>query len=144
MSEFKGKVLLVVNVASKCGYTSVNYDQLGKMLDKHYDDGLRVLLFPCNQFAFQESGSPEQIKGFVCERNPKFELFEKIDVNGSNTHPLFKYLKDSCAGFLTNTVKWNFTKFLIDRDGRPIERYGPNQNPDSFADKVEVLLKSSK
>lgn len=140
MSEFKGKVLLVVNVATKCGYTSSNYDQLGKMLEKHYDNGLRVLLFPCNQFGSQEPGSSDQIKEFACARNPKFDMFEKIKVNGSDTHPLYEYLKKSCPGFLVNAIKWNFTKFLIDRNGNPVTRFGPNEEPNSFAGKVEALL----
>ncbi len=140
MEEYKDKVLLIVNVASKCGYTNTNYDQLGKMLERNYDRGLRVVLFPCNQFASQESGSREQINELVCSRNPRFDLYDKIDVNGSKAHPLYQYLKSTCHGFITNTVKWNFTKFLVDKNGVPVKRFGPNEDPDTFADKVEELL----
>jgi glutathione peroxidase len=140
LSEFKGKVLVIVNVASKCGYTNSNYDQLGKLLDKHYDDGFRVLMFPCNQFGSQEPGNREQINEFACARNPRFEMFDKINVNGSDTHPLYEYLKKTCPGFITNAVKWNFTKFLVDRNGVPVKRFGPNEEPMSFADKIGELL----
>ena len=112
MSEYKGNAVLVVNVATKCGLTQSNYRELGELADKYYDKGLRILCFPCNQFGKQEPGSAEEIESFACEYNPKFIMFEKIDVNGKNQHPLYEFLKKQLTGFITNGIKWNFTKVL--------------------------------
>lgn len=141
LSNYSGQVCLIVNVATKCGYTKKSYDQLAQLVNEHYDKGLRVLLFPCNQFGKQEPGSMEDIQSFACSFNPKFDMFSKINVNGKEAHPLFVYLKSTCPGLITNSIKWNFTKFLIDRNGKPVARYGPNEEPLSFASKVEELLR---
>lgn len=132
--------MLIVNVACQCGYTKNNYQELSDMLDAYYDKGLRVLLFPCNQFGNQEPGPPEQIKEFIHAYSEKFDIFEKVNVNGSDGLPLYKYLKNKCPGTLINAVKWNFTKFLVNRQGIPVARYAPNDAPQSFVEKVKELL----
>ena len=141
MSEYKGKVVLVVNVASKCSFTP-QYKGLEDIYKKYKKQGLEILAFPCNQFNKQEPGTKEQIKSF-CDStySVTFPLFDKIDVNGENTHPLYKFLKKEATGFLwTESIKWNFTKFLIDREGNVITRYGSATKPKSIeADIVEIL-----
>ena len=143
MSTYKGKVVLVVNVASKCGFTP-QYKGLEELYEKYEDKNFVILGFPCNQFHEQEPGSAEEIKSF-CENNYdiSFPLFEKIEVNGENTHPLYKFLKKKATGFLwTESIKWNFTKFLIDKQGNVITRYGSSTKPkDIEADIVELLNK---
>jgi len=142
MSEYKGKVVLVVNVASKCGFTP-QYEGLQKLYETYKKDGLEILAFPCNQFNEQESGTNKEIQKF-CNVNygVTFPLFEKIDVNGENTHPLYKFLKEEATGFMwTKSIKWNFTKFLIDRDGNVITRYGSATKPKSIEDDIVKLLK---
>lgn len=129
LSEFAGKVLLIVNTASACGFTP-QYEGLQELQDKYPDD-LTVLAFPCNQFGAQEKGSEEEIATF-CDLNFKvsFPLFSKIDVNGDGAHPLYKYLTHEEPGILgTEAIKWNFTKFLVGRDGMPIARYAPTTTP---------------
>ena len=126
LSAYKGKTLLVVNVASKCGFTP-QYTGLEALYEKFKDKGLVVLGFPCDQFGHQESGDENEIKNF-CSLNydVKFPLFAKIEVNGANTHPLYKYLKAQAKGLLgSESIKWNFTKFLIDKDGKVMTRYAP-------------------
>ena len=143
LSEYKGKVLLIVNVASKCGYTP-QYAGLQKLYEDYNDKGFVVLAFPCNQFAKQEPGSNEEIKEF-CSTNyhVTFPLFDKIDVNGQNAHPLYKFLTASLPGLMgSKAIKWNFTKFLIDRNGVPYKRYAPAVKPDSLRADIEKLLKN--
>lgn len=141
LSDYSGKVLLVVNVASQCGFTP-QYAGLQKLYEKYQDRGFAVLGFPCNQFGSQEPGTEAEIKNF-CETSfgVKFPLFQKIDVNGPGTHPLYQYLKQAKPGILgTEKIKWNFTKFLIDREGNPVKRFAPGDKPESIAEEIERLL----
>jgi glutathione peroxidase len=141
LAQYKGQVLLIVNVASECGFTP-QYAGLEALYREHKAQGFAVLGFPCNQFGAQEPGSEAQIQKF-CATNFKvtFPLFTKIDVNGPDAHPLFAYLKSSEPGMLgTEGIKWNFTKFLIGRDGQPVKRYAPATKPDAIdADVVAAL-----
>jgi len=145
MEKYKGHVLIVVNVASKCGFTCVNYEQLTELFEKYKDQGLRVLAFPCNQFASQEPLSEPEIKEFVKEYKVTYDMASKINVNGGNAHPLWEFLKGKQKGILgTTMVKWNFTKFLVDREGNVLQRYAPNTNPKSMEnDIVEALNKTA-
>jgi len=141
LDQYKDKVMLIVNVASECGFTP-QYKGLEAMYEKLHSRGLEVLGFPCNQFGAQEPGTPEEIESF-CELNygVTFPLFAKIDVNGDNAAPLYKYLKKEKPGLLgTEAIKWNFTKFLVDRKGKIVERYGSNVEPQTIAADVEKLL----
>lgn len=141
LDRYKDKVLLVVNVASKCGFTP-QYKGLEALYQKLHGKGLEILGFPCNQFGEQEPGSEEEIASF-CERNygVTFPLFAKVDVNGDAAAPLYKYLKHQKPGLLgTEAVKWNFTKFLVDRKGKVVSRFAPNDTPESIAGDVEKLL----
>jgi len=141
MEEYKGKVVLVVNTASKCGLTP-QFTGLEELYEEYNEKGFEILGFPCNQFAKQDSGSNEEINNFcLLNYGVSFTMFEKIEVNGSNAHPLYKYLKSRAKGLISNEIKWNFTKFLIDSDGNVIKRYGPTTNPLSIKDDIEVLLK---
>ncbi|CAI5710447.1 unnamed protein product [Peronospora destructor] len=140
MDEYKGKVVLVVNVSSKCGLTPTNYPELQQLYDKYTEEGLVVLAFPCNQFAGQEPGTHEEIKEFVKQYNVTFPLFEKHDVNGSNARPVFTYLKAKLPGTFGNYIKWNFTKFLVDRNGQPFKHYAPTDLPLSFEEDIKELL----
>jgi glutathione peroxidase len=127
LETFRGEVLLVVNVASRCGFTP-QYEQLEAIYRRHREAGFSVLGFPCNQFGRQEPGSEAEIQNFCSARyDVTFPLFAKIDVNGRGTHPIYRYLKSACPGWLgTKAIKWNFTKFLIDRQGQPVRRFAPN------------------
>ena len=141
LDQYKDKVMLIVNVASKCGFTP-QYTGLESLYEKMHARGLEVLGFPCNQFGAQEPGTEKQIESF-CELNygVKFPLFAKIDVNGDGAAPLYKYLKKEKPGLLgSEAIKWNFTKFLVDRKGRVIERYAPNVEPQAIAPDIEKLL----
>lgn len=140
ISDYKGKVLLFVNVASQCGYTP-QYKGLQEVYAKYQDKGFVVLGFPCNQFGGQEPGSNSEIKQF-CSLNysVSFPLFDKIDVNGKNTHPLYTYLKANSKGFLGENVKWNFTKFLVGKDGKVIDRFGSMTEPMSISSEIETAL----
>ena len=141
MSEYKGKVLLIVNVASKCGFTP-QYEGLEKLYDEHKNDGFMVLGFPSNQFMSQEPGSNEEIK-FFCQKTyeVEFDMFAKIDVNGHNTEPLYKFLKKEQGGFLwMDAIKWNFTKFLVDKEGNVIKRYGSSTKPAEINEDIQKLL----
>ena len=130
LAKYRGHVCVIVNVASKWGKTDVNYKQLVEMHKAHSEtDGLQILAFPCNQFGSQEPGSNEEIKNFVSKYGVQFYMFDKIDVNGKNAHPLFEYLKSKQGGSLGNFIKWNFTKFVTDKEGQPVARFGPTDDP---------------
>jgi len=141
LDAYRGKVLLVVNTASKCGFTP-QYDALEKLHEAHADEGFAVLGFPCNQFGGQEPGSSEEIQEFCKVRfGVTFPLHERIDVNGADAHPLFEYLKEQAPGLLgSRNVKWNFTKFLVGRDGRVIERFAPSTKPEKIESKIAEAL----
>ena len=142
MKDYKDKVVLVVNTASKCGFTP-QYKGLETLYKKHKDEGFVILGFPCNQFREQEPGTEQEIQNF-CKTNYDitFPLFEKIDVNGDNTHPLYKFLKSEATGFMwTEGIKWNFTKFLIDKKGNVITRYGSSTKPKEIEEEIIKLLK---
>lgn len=143
MSDYKGKVAVVVNTASKCGYTP-QFDELEKLYKKYKEDGLVILGFPCNQFASQDPGTNEEIMEF-CRLNygVTFQMFQKIDVNGKNTHPLFDYLKKEAKGSLGEKIKWNFTKFLIDREGNVVKRFAPATSPVKMEEEVRNLLETT-
>lgn len=140
LSQYEGKVLLIVNTASKCGFTP-QYKDLETLYQKHKDNNLLVLGFPCNQFNSQEPGDEEGIKNF-CELNygVSFPLFSKVDVNGENAHELFRYLRKETKGLLGDSIKWNFTKFLVDQEGHIIRRYAPTTNPLSIEKDILELL----
>lgn len=139
MNAFKNKVLLIVNVASKCGFTE-QYAGLENLYQKYKDKGLVILGFPCNQFMNQEPLNEEEIKSFCSlTYGVTFPMFSKIDVNGENTHPLYKYLKEAKKGLLgSEAIKWNFTKFLVDKNGTVINRYAPATKPESL--EVDILI----
>lgn len=141
MKKYKDRVLLIVNVASKCGFTS-QYEGLEKLHKTYHKQGLSVLGFPCNQFLSQEPGSEKEIKEFCSlTYGVEFDMFSKIDVNGENTHPLYKYLKEKSSGFLgTSSIKWNFTKFLVGKDGKVIQRYAPSTKPKEIEKDIKKLL----
>jgi len=141
LSKYKNRVMLIVNVASKCGFT-YQYEGLEKLHEKYSSKGLSILGFPCNQFLNQEPGTNEDIKEFCSlTYQVKFDMFSKIDVNGDDTSPLYKYLKSSKSGlFGTGIIKWNFTKFLVDRNGKVIKRYSPSTNPSEIEDDIKELL----
>lgn len=141
MTKYKDKVLLIVNVASKCGFTP-QYEGLEALYKKYKDQGLVILGFPSNQFSNQEPGNNEEIQQF-CTLNygVSFDMFSKIDVNGDNTHPLYNYLKEEATGVLgSESIKWNFTKFLVTKDGKVYDRYGSVTKPESLEEPIEKLL----
>jgi len=140
LEQYRGTVPLIVNVACECGLTGTNYKELVQLDEKYRGQGLRILAFPCNQFGGQEPGSHEQIKEFARSRGAKFDMFAKIEVNGDNAHPLYQYLKHKLSGTLTDNIKWNFTKFLVDRNGQPVKRYAPTTNPLALEDDIIKLL----
>jgi len=141
LAEFRDRVLLIVNVASRCGFTP-QYTGLEALYRKYRDRGFVVLGFPCDQFGHQEPGDAEEIRNF-CSLNYQvsFPLFAKIDVNGAGAHPLYEFLKSQQPGILgTQAIKWNFTKFLVDRAGRVVKRYAPNDTPESLDGEINTLL----
>lgn len=141
LSEFEGKVMLIVNTASKCGFTP-QYKGLEALYQDLNERGVVVLGFPCNQFGRQEPGGAEEIGSF-CEANygVSFPMFEKIDVNGGNAHPLYNYLKAEAPGLMgTSAIKWNFTKFLVDRNGKVLKRYAPTDKPEAIRKDIEAVL----
>jgi len=141
LGAYKGKAMLVVNVASKCGFTP-QYTGLEALYEKLRDKGLVVLGFPCDQFGHQEPGDEAEIKNF-CSLNydVQFPLFAKIDVNGANTDPLYKYLKHEAKGLLgSESIKWNFTKFLVDKNGKVVKRYAPTDTPESIEKEIAAVL----
>ena len=140
LKDYKGKVLLIVNTASECGFTP-QYHGLQELYERYKDQGFEVLGFPCDQFGHQEPGSDKEIQSF-CEANygVSFPLFSKIKVNGPNTHPLFKFLKSEKGGLLGDNIKWNFTKFLVDKQGNVIDRYAPQTTPVRIGPDIKKLL----
>lgn len=141
MVDYAGKILLIVNTASHCGFTP-QYADLEALYQRYREQGLVVLGFPCNQFGSQEPGDAEEIAGF-CQKNygVSFPMFAKIEVNGDDAHPLYQYLKKAAPGLLgSEGIKWNFTKFLVDRQGEVVERYAPATAPESIARDIEKLL----
>ena len=141
MENYKGKVVLVVNTASKCGLTP-QYEGLEKLYKDYKDRGLVILGFPCNQFGKQEPGGAKEIaEGCLINYGVTFPMFSKIEINGDNAHPIYKYLKSELKGTFGNRIKWNFTKFLIDKDGTPYKRFSPTTTPDKLRNHIETLLK---
>jgi len=141
LKKYRGKVLLVVNTASHCGFTP-QYKGLQALYDRYRDRGFEILGFPCNQFGGQEPGGAEEIGAF-CERNygVSFPMFEKVDVNGEQAHPLYQWMTSAAPGLLgSEAIKWNFTKFLVRRDGSVYKRYAPQSSPESLAADIEPLL----
>lgn len=140
LSQFKGKAMLIVNTASECGFTK-QFDGLEKIYQQYKEDGLVVLGFPCNQFGNQEPGD-----GAEAEQNCRlnfgvtFPMHDKIEVNGDNAHPLFKYLKQETKGLLGDGIKWNFTKFLVDKQGNVVNRFAPTKTPESITKDIEKVL----
>jgi len=122
--------------------TKLNYQELVQLDEKHRERGLRILGFPCNQFGGQEPGTNEDIKKFVAGFGVKFQMFDKIDVNGSNAHPIYVFLKSKLPGFITNDIKWNFSKFVLDRNGTPIQRFSPQDAPSTMVPLLESLLEN--
>lgn len=141
LSDFKGQVLLIVNTASECGFTP-QFEGLQALYEKYHDKGFNILGFPCNQFGKQDPGTNEDIETF-CQRNygVTFPIFTKVDVKGDQAHPLFKYLTDQTSGVLNDQIKWNFTKFLINRDGLVIDRFAPQTKPSKLERDIESALK---
>ncbi len=141
IGSFKNKVLLVVNVASKCGFT-YQYEGLQNLYSKYAEDGLEVLGFPCNQFKAQESGTNEEIQFFCTEKyDVSFNVFNKIDVNGKDADPFYNFLKNERPGIMgTKNIKWNFSKFLVNKNGEVVKRYGPTTKPESIESDIIKLL----
>ena len=140
MEVYAGKTILVVNTASKCGLTP-QYEGLENLYQRYKDKGLVILGFPCNQFGNQEPGNDKSIsEGCIINYGVSFPMFSKVEVNGDNAHPIFKYLKNALPGILGNRIKWNFTKFLIDKDGKPIKRFAPTTTPESIDKYLKVML----
>ena len=140
LSEFKGKVLLIVNTATKCGFTP-QYDELEALYAKYKDQGFVILDFPCNQFFHQAPGTDEEIhNACVLRFNIAFPQFAKIDVNGEKEHPLYTYLKANCQVNTGKKIKWNFTKFLVDKEGNIVNRFEPTAKPTDFEEDIKKLL----
>ena len=141
LRSYEGKTLLIVNVASKCGFTP-QYKDLQNLYEKYQDQGLEGLGFPCNQFGAQEPGTNEEVKSFCdLKYNVSFRMFDKIDVNGSNASPLFKYLKHESPGIMgTEAVKWNFTKFLVNSDGKVVKRFAPKDGESEIEPELQKIL----
>lgn len=143
LSEFKGKVLLIVNTATGCGFTP-QYKGLEELYEKYRDRGFELLDFPCNQFGHQAPGNDEEINSFCTLRyDTRFPRFKKVDVNGADASPLFRWLKKQKGGLLGNAIKWNFTKFLVDRNGKVVARYAPVTPPAKIDAAIAALLEES-
>lgn len=141
MEAFKGKTVLVVNTASKCGLTP-QYEGLEELYQKYIDQGLVILGFPCNQFGNQEPGDEKSIsEGCLINYGVSFPMFAKIEVNGDGAHPIYKYLKKRVPGFLGGRIKWNFTKFLVDANGKPVKRFAPTSSPEKIDKYLSKILK---
>ncbi len=140
LATLKGKVVLIVNTASKCGLTK-QFAGLQQLHEEYHDRGLVIVGFPCNQFAGQDPGEDSEIAAF-CQQNygVTFQMMSKIAVNGKKSHPLYTYLRDAAPGILGNRIKWNFTKFLISRDGETVERFGPKTEPEKLVEAIEAQL----
>ncbi len=143
LADYRGKVLLIVNTASKCGFTP-QYKGLEELYNEYRRQGLEILGFPCDQFGHQEPGSDPEIRSF-CDLNygVTFPLFSKIQVNGENQHPLYKYLKSQAGGLLGDDIKWNFTKFLVSREGKVLDRYAPVTSPAQIGGDIAKLLRKA-
>lgn len=140
LADYRGKVLLIVNTATGCGFTP-QYEGLEELHEKYHDQGLEILDFPCNQFAGQAPGTEEEIVSFCQVKfGVAFKQFAKIEVNGKNEAPLYTYLKSQKKGVLGSNIKWNFTKFLVDREGNVVERYSPLVEPEKFEERIKELL----
>lgn len=140
LGKLKGKVLLIVNTATGCGFTP-QYEGLEMLYEKYHDKGLEILDFPCDQFGHQAPGSNDEIHAFCTSKyNTKFDQFAKIEVNGKNENALYTYLKKEKGGIIGNNIKWNFTKFLVDRNGKVIKRYDPTKEPASIESDIIKLL----
>jgi glutathione peroxidase len=141
LRDYQGQVMLIVNTASKCGFTP-QYKGLQELQNMFSDKGFTVLAFPCNQFGHQEPGTNKEIQDFCkLTYDVTFPVFAKVDVNGDEAHPLFRYLKQAVPGILNSkSIKWNFTKFLIDQNGEVVKRYAPQTTPDSISDDIEKLI----
>lgn len=138
LSNYKGHVFIIVNVASECGLSNSNYKELVELFDEYSESkGLRILAFPCNQFAGQEPGDSNAICSYINAKKVKFDVFEKINVNGNDSHPLWKYLKHQKGGTIGDFIKWNFTKFIVDKNGQVVERHGPNVSPKELVKSLE-------
>lgn len=139
-SEYQGKVLLIVNTASKCGFTP-QFEGLEKLYQQYKDQGLVVIGFPCNQFGSQEPGDADEI-GVFCQKNygVSFPMMAKVDVNGKDSHPVYEWLKKQQGGFLTDGIKWNFTKFLVNKEGIVVKRYASTTKPEALEDDIKTLL----
>lgn len=140
LEKYKGHVCIIVNVASRCGHTKSNYEQFVELYDKYAEEkGLRILAFPCNQFGGQEPGDSEKIYKFAETRNVKFDMFEKIKVNGKDAHPLWKFLKEKLPSPKGKDIKWNFTKFIINDEGVPVERHASAVKPLTLLESLQKL-----
>ncbi|KAK4488276.1 hypothetical protein RD792_004023 [Penstemon davidsonii] len=141
---YKGKVLLIVNVASQCGLTTSNYTELAQLYEKYKNQGLEILAFPCNQFGSQEPGTNEEIQQFACTRfKAEYPIFDKVEVNGSNTAPIYKYLKSAKGSLFGDNIKWNFSKFLVDKEGNVVDRYAPTTSPLSIEKDIKKFLEKA-
>ncbi|XP_057839736.2 probable phospholipid hydroperoxide glutathione peroxidase [Cryptomeria japonica] len=141
LTIYKGKALLIVNVASECGLTTSNYKEMNELYAKYKQQGLEILAFPCNQFAGQEPGDNEQIVEVACTRfKAEFPIFDKVEVNGDNAAPIYKFLKSSKGGLLGDNIKWNFEKFLVDKDGNVVDRYAPTTSPLNIEKDIKKIL----
>ncbi|KAH9402642.1 hypothetical protein TYRP_016175 [Tyrophagus putrescentiae] len=143
LEKYKGHPTIIVNVASNCGLTKNNYAQLNEIYEKYEGEGLRIAAFPCNQFGGQEPGCEVDIKEFIKKKKINFDMYSKVDVNGDNAIPLYKWLKTQQGGFLGfDGIKWNFSKFLVDAEGKPIKRYAPTTEPKSIEGDIKKAVKS--
>lgn len=140
LADYRGKVLLIVNTASECGFTA-QFAGLQQLYDQYHHQGFEILGFPCNQFNNQDPGTNEEISNF-CQRQygVRFQMFDKVDVKGEHAHPLFNYLTNAAKGMVTKQIKWNFTKFLIDKNGNVIKRYAPQTKPENISTAITEAL----
>ncbi|KAJ8774875.1 hypothetical protein K2173_018134 [Erythroxylum novogranatense] len=144
LGDYRGKVLLIVNVASKCGLTSSNYKELNVLYEKYKNQGFEILAFPCNQFAGQEPGTNKEIQEVACTTfKAEFPIFDKVEVNGKNAAPLYQFLKSQKGGYVIDAIKWNFTKFVVNREGKVVERYSPTTSPLKIEKDIQSLLASA-